>query len=131
MSSSNAVLEYDVFIVCTSLLCKLLKSLYLRIFVSVGLCHLRDNTFDLFLEEVSKPEVNHGSLFIYLCKIFLSISGKDSSNAAKYFDKKSLYAESGHSTFNISLKSVPSSLVLNIEMFSMLNDLGLLGLDFP
>ena len=66
--SSNAFLKYDVFIVRTSLLYKLLKSLYLRIFISVGLCNLIDNNFDLFLEEVSKPEVNHGSLFIYLCQ---------------------------------------------------------------
>ena len=121
--SSNAFLKYDVFIVRTSLLYKLLKSLYLRIFISVGSCNLRDNDFDVFLEEVSKPEVNHGSPFIYLCTIILSVSGKESSNAAKYIDIKTLYAESGHSTFNASLTLVPSSFVLNLEIFSMLNDL--------
>ena len=40
-----------------------------------------DSNFDFVFDDFKSPEVNHGSLFIYLDLTFISFSGKDSSKA--------------------------------------------------
>ena len=101
----------------------LLYVLYVLILYSVGFDSFLQNNFALFLADVSRPGVYHGSLFINLDLGFMSRSGKHLSKILRYIRKKLLYDSSGQVLSRTSLKSAWSSFVLNEVMLLAENNL--------
>ena len=60
-----------------------------------GLFSFLCSNFDLLIEEVSIPEVTHGSRFTYLLFILICFNGHASSNIDVYISKNISYASSG------------------------------------
>ena len=64
-------------------------------FCLFGLFSFLRSNFDLLIDEVSIPEVTHGSRFIYLRFILICFNGHAWLNRDVYISKKLSYASSG------------------------------------